>query len=310
MAVTLHIYSRRAQVYLSSLLREARRQKLLSAQDFSAIEDAIKAFVRTVAPRKKEGIVHASCAVRYIIALHLRTLSSHDEALQTLQNAKSIDAIRALYEKGYAILHRRYLLTASRYVIAKKSTISLPNLAYQKTITEQIPAFLKNFLPAYNAHMDDLSLAYPLSNPVQNVTGLTRLLRYLRGFYLENRFLRRFSQEELEAFYLSYCFGHGFYDVEMPIVNLYRLALKNAIFAEYLKCEPNTLRLQKAEVESAQKILKSVSRDTRKDILEAICLRLFPDDNPYYKKSYQTILEELLLALEHEKLPKSLVLDE
>ncbi len=310
MSVTLHLYSRRAQVYLSSLLREARRQKLLTAQEFCAIEDAVKAFVRTVAPkRKKDALIHASCAVRYIIALHLKTLSSHDMALEELKGVTTPDAVRILYEKGLAILHRRYLLAASRYVVAKKSSISLPNLAYQKTINEQIPTFLKQFQPAYNAHMDDLSLSYPLCNPVQNVMGLSRITRYLRGFYLENQFLRRFSEEELEALYLTYCFSGGFYDVETPVVNLFRMALKNAIVAEYLRCEPGTLVLQKSEVVSAQTILKSVSRDARSDILTTAYLRLFPQLNPYYKKSAQGVVEELLLAIEHEKLPKLLVTD-
>ncbi len=307
MAVKLHIFSRRAQVYLSSLLKEGRRQKLLTAHEYTTIENAISAFVRTVAPRKKEALIYASCAVRYVMALSLKTLPSHDEALEVLRQTVSEEKARALYEDGLRILHRRYVHAASRYVIAKQSAVSIPNLAYQKTIGEQIPAFLRQFQPSYNAHMDDLSLSYPLSVPVQNVTGLSRITRYLRGFYLENKFLSRYPQEELEQLYLSYCFGHGFYDVETPIVNLFRMALKNAIFAEYLKCEDGTLCLQKSEVETAQKILKSVGKESRSDILEAICLRLFQDNNPYYKKSYQAVLEELLLAIERDKLPNVLV---
>ncbi len=307
MAVKLHIFSRRAQVYLSSLLKEGRRQKLLSAHEYSSIENAISAFVRTVAPRKKEALIYASCSVRYVMALSLKALPSHDEALEVLKQTVTEEKARALYEDGLRILHRRYVHAASRYVIAKQSAVSIPNLAYQRTIGEQIPAFLRQFTPSYNAHMDDLSLSYPLSVPVQNVTGLSRITRYLRGFYLENKFLARYPQEELEQLYLSFCFGHEFYDVETPIVNLFRMALKNAVFAEYLKCEDGMLCLQKSEVETAQKILKSVGKESRGDILEAICLRLFPDGNPYYKKSYQSILEELLLAIEREKLPNVLV---
>ncbi len=302
--------TRRPQLYMTALLEEARRLRYIESHVLGKVDRCVSDYVLSVAPKKKSAQAKCEASVRYVIGYYLRTKCEYREALDLLCTVESKAQIAALFEKGEAVLRRRYQLAASRYIATKQTMLQLPNLAYQKTISEQIPRFLKQYRYDSNAHMEELSLSYPTALPIRNLSGLTRILRYLYALYHENLFLQQFPKEELEYLYLSYCFTNRFYDVEVPIVNLYRIVLKNAVIAEYLRLDPGTLILPSEEVETAQKILTALAPEEQKEILRTCAQRLFPHARIYYDNTAESILNEIIASLQRHKLQDALTVED
>lgn len=305
--------TRRPGRYVAALLEEALRLRIIEKEVVFRTDKLLHAFAaRLIAQKnhkKKDAHTRCEASLRYVVGFHLRTQGDHEHALQLLCALRSLDDLEAMYQSGAQLLHKRYLLAASRYVITKKTMLSLPNLAYQKTMSEQIPQFLQHYDPSINAHAEEFSLSYPTAIPIRNYTGLTRILRYLQALYAENLFLAQFPAEELEYFYLSYCFSHQLYDVELPIVNLFRIAFKNALIAEYLRLEPGTLLLPQKEVQTAQRILFSLSEQEQTEILHACAQRLLLQSLPYYSTVSDSVLCELLTAIRRQRLSEILVVE-
>ncbi len=303
------VRTRRPQFYITALLEEALRLRLIESSLLNKIDRCISEYVLSITSKKKSAQAQYNASIRYVIGYYLRTKCDYRQALDLLCTVDSKEEIAQLFAKGEALLRRRYQLAASRYIAAKQTMLPLPNLAYQKTVAEQIPKFLKQYRYDCNAHMEELSLSYPTAIPIRNLSGLTRILRYLYALYHENLFLQQFPKEELEYLYLSYCFTNRFYDVEIPIVNLYRLAFKNAVIAEYLRLDPGTLILPVREVETAQQILTSLAEEEQTEILRTCAKRLFPLSRLYYDNTAQTILNEITAALRRHRLREVLTVE-
>ncbi len=303
------VRTRRPQFYITALLEEALRLRLIESRLLNKIDRCISEYVLSITSKKKSAQAQYNASIRYVIGYYLRTKCDYAQALELLCAVESKEEIAQLFVKGEALLRRRYQLAASRYIAAKQTMLPLPNLAYQKTVTEQIPNFLNQYRYDYNAHMEELSLSYPTAIPIRNLSGLTRILRYLYALYHENLFLQQFPKEELEYLYLSYCFTNRFYDVEIPIVNLYRLAFKNAVIAEYLRLDPGTLILPVREVETAQQILTSLSEEEQTEILRTCAKRLFPLSRLYYDNTAETVLNEITAALRRHRLREVLTVE-
>lgn len=301
---------RRPRLYAASLLQEARRLRLIEGRVLTAADRAFSALALARRKSKRDSLTECEASARYLVGLYLRSLPSHTHALQALCDALENDSLATLLEKGQALLRRRFLLAASRYALTKQTMLPLPNLAYQRTLNEQIPAFLCRLDANKNAHCEDFSLSYPLCEPVRNLSGLSRILRYLHGLYHENRFLAQFPYEEIEYLYLSYCFSGRFYDVEAPLINLYRMVLQNAILCEYLQVDSPSLLLSKKEISTAEQILSTLSGDEQEQILLSCANRLFATATPYYTRTAATTVKTLVNAIHNRALARVLVTED
>ncbi len=304
----LNVPLRRPRLYLGSLLQEARKLRLVESNVLLSADDLLWQAASQCRKSKKDSLSNIESSLRYTVGLALLHLSSHELALQAVCDAVQQGSIQPLLERGQSLLRRRYLLAASRYALTKQTQLPLPNLAYQRTLTEQIPSFLKKFDMLKNAHCEDFSLSYPSAEPIRNLTGLSRILRYLRALYYENLFLAQFPYEEVEFLYLSYCFSNRFYDVEAPIVNLYRLVLPNAILCEYLQQDSPCL-LSARDVKTAERILLTLDSTEREAILMGCANRLFARCVPYYTRTATAVVRALSDALSTGKFLSMLIID-
>lgn len=296
----------RAANYTQSLLGEARRLRVIGPDQKTEIEERIRDFAKLLSKEKDDAAV-TECrkSVYYTLDCALRAMNSPDHALYRLR----IWRIAELYAAGQRILRRLYYENISLLVRVRRKRSDLPNHAYAETLDTCIPNFLSRYDRKLAAHLTDLTLPYPLAKPVTvgQPQGLFSLWKYLRRLDLESAYCNRFPSEELESLYLSYCFRHGIYDFEAPVLNFFRLSLFHAVFAEYLQCGMGALTIASEDARVAQKILSSVSEGERRDILRDALKKVIDCRIPYYLAVGEELIDTALHAVRHGNLPDLLL---
>ncbi len=294
----------RSDRYTQSLLSEARRLRVIDAEQKNAVESRIAAFARLLSP-VPQMTEECTKSVWYTLDTALHAMQNPDLALYRLR----IWRIAELYAAGQRILRRLFVENIALLVRVRRSRLSLPNLLYQQTLDTEIPAFLRQYDRRLGAHRAYLELPYQISQPVSKgkMEGLGTLRKYLRALDLENQYCRRFPTEELEALYLAYCFRYEIFDFESPAVNFFRLCVLHAIFAEYLQCGQDTLAISEADAQLAQRVLGTLTEGDRRTVLGAACDRIIDRHITYYAAACTELLETAYKAIRTGTLPKLLI---
>jgi len=254
-------------------------------------------------------------ALKYNIDAYLLSLGNHYAALEEIRK----NTPEELYVKGIQAVKRLVFETTSLLVLARRSRINVPNYEYNNALDSAIPELLRGYDIKFAPHRlnppenkrrerkyKDAMLDYPLAVPVVGAIGIHYLKSYLLHLCSENKFCRDFGPLAIASIYKRFCdvLGESY---DSPIVNIYTLALLNAVFADYLKKEHGTLALTDDDIDVAQKLLQSFPPEERGAILRKCVTRLYCGDTEYNIRAFERLMPAVNNAIENNALGRLLV---
>lgn len=310
--------------YLSTLAEEAVRCGVMTVEEYQNLQLGLYKQLGEMISMYTEGesssvmaetASELALALTYNIDAYLLSLGSHEAALEAIRTKTP----ETLYIKGLQAVKLLVLETTSLLVKARRSRINLPNYEYNNALDSAIPELLRGYDIKFTPHrlnaperkkrdkkFKDAMLDYPLAVPVTGALGIHFLKSYLIHLCSENKFCRDFGQLAIASLYKRFCDVSG-ESYDAPIVNIYTLALLNALFADYLKKEHGTLALTDDDIDVAQKLLLSFGAEERGSILRKCAARLYCGDAEYNIRAFERLLPAVNNAIENSALGRLLV---
>ncbi|WP_169834292.1 DUF6179 domain-containing protein [Paenibacillus donghaensis] len=87
--------------------------------------------------------------------------------------------------------------TKQLYNEVKKNKLDVPVDAYNMTIDESLPVFMKKYGIIFDAHNTMASIDYPLAIDDMRLQGIFYIKQYLERLQMETKFCHFFSHEDL-----------------------------------------------------------------------------------------------------------------
>ena len=299
--------------YTRSLLNEGVRAGLLSEKDSLTIQTGFLNALGSVIELYTEGLsstVASETAEELLSSLLYNTdaalIAVGDPylALNRLANTPVFD----LYLDGMKALKRHIVETTGLLVHLRRTRLQTPMQLYNFTVNRILPETLKQYDVRFAAHRLKYTLDYPLAVRRSKLRGIYQLRSYIVSLTNENDFCREFDENEVLYLYKRFCDARGTKYGEEH-VNLYQLVFANALFADYLKKDPGTLRLTERDCITAEKLLGGLEESEQGDILTAAAKRLSFTHPDYAVRALDAILPQILNAIRHKTLKNYLVVE-
>lgn len=179
--------------YLVSLLRETQKVGLLSPETAARIQKEGMDIVSGLAMDFTDGrsssirIEQAQefvLSVFYTAGLALKACPSPSEAAFRLAS----EPLRTLYDEGTQIIKKKLAAAHMLHRQVSKNIFAVKNEFYASTITAGLNGFFKLYNPKFGAHETHITADYPTFLPVNDLTGIEFIEKYLEFIDLENRF--------------------------------------------------------------------------------------------------------------------------
>lgn len=299
--------------YTISLMNEGLRTRLLHPQEVYSIQskmmlilkDLIRRYTQdessSVAVETAEGFL---TSILYSVDAQMKSYEQPDKAVAALQ---TID-LREIYEQGVERVRQCFEEAKRLYAEVKKDKLEVDVDAYNLTIDESLPVFIKKYEIVFDAHNTMASIDYPLAIDDMRVQGVYYIRQYLERLLMETRFCRLFDNRELLDLLRS--FGELCrFDYRIELFNLFELTFHQAIFSVLSGGAAHEVHLSAYQFEQLQRMLihMDASRTTAA-ILEAIDRlerELHIEDTQliqYMHQSGQHLVQRLIHAVDGDSL--------
>lgn len=313
--------------YLNTLAEEALHCGAMTAEEYQALQLGLYKQLGQLIGMYTGGestsvmtetATELALALTYDIDAYLLAQGNHAAALELIRTVPADE----LYVRGLSAVKLLVLETTSLLVKARRSRISVPNYEYNNALDSAIPELLRGYNAKFAPHrlnppehkkrdkqaqkQKDALLDYPLALPVTGAHGIHFLKNYMINLCSENKFCRDFGQLAIASLYKRFCDagGEGY---DSALVNIYTLAMLNAVFADYLKKEHGTLALSDDDIDVAQKLLLSFDATERAALLRKTAARLYCGDSEYNIRAFDRLMPAVANALENKALGRLLV---
>jgi hypothetical protein len=165
-------------------------------------------------------------SIMYAADAYLFGCGEPERALTYLQTMD----IRQIYDRGVEKVSECFAETWQLYKEIVVSKLEVPVDAYQMTIDESLPIFLKKYGVIFDAHNTMASIDYPLAIDDMRLRGVFYMKQYMERLKLENEFCAMFDPGELLDL-LTYYGRVCRFDYRIELFNIFELVLNNAIFS-------------------------------------------------------------------------------
>lgn len=123
--------------------------------------------------------------------------------------------------------------TKQRYQEVKKMKLNVPVDAYQMTIDDSLPVFMKHYDIIFEAQNTMASIDYPLAIDDMRLQGVFYIKQYLERLQMETRFCHFFSHQDI--MYILINFGKiNRFNYQIELFNIFELMINNAVFPSCL----------------------------------------------------------------------------
>ncbi|OYD08492.1 DUF6179 domain-containing protein [Paludifilum halophilum] len=319
----------RRNSYTVSLLSEGLRTGMLSDQEVYHIQHGWMLVLReligrytqgessSVASETAEGIM---ASIMYAIDAYTFSFEQPDTAVMELKSAD----VREVYEKGINRVSQCFDETKRLYKEIKKNKLDVPVDAYNTTIDESLPVFIKKYGILFDAHNTMASIDYPLAIDDMRLQGVFYIKQYLERLRMETQFCRLFSQEDLLELLSDYGKTCRF-DYRIELFNIFGLVLNHAVFSVLSGGDANQIKISAHQFNRLKRLFThSKASEIRSSIHEAMN-RLQRDLNTdplltnYMNRCRDDLVQRIVNAAAHDSLetviitkkkekPKSIVL--
>lgn len=303
------------EFYFSSLLEEAQRNGLVSANDieklqygcFVLLSEKINQFTNgesSSVPVETADLISKS--ILFTIGVALKSYPTPDDAVEALLNTE----IGQLYFKGRRLIDKKIQAAKRLYLAMQKNMIFTDNITYKSILTSGIKSFFKLYKPDFSAQEIHITADYPTFVPVKDLAGIEYIHKYIKSLYYENTFCRLFSNEDIEN--LLYGYASDYKDL---VINIFGLVLTNALGRVLLEKPPLGLNISKEEAVELEERLSGLTKEQLYErVHEAyltLCESLAIESEPlreYIENALPEISSVIYIACE-KRIPKSVFIE-
>lgn len=251
--------------YTVSLMNEGLRNGLLNHQEIYNIQNRLMLVLQNLIKRYTKGESSSVTtetaesiltSMLYAIDAYFISLGTPEKAMSDL---RTID-IQSCYEEGVEIVRTCFEESKQLYNNIKKNKLNVPVDAYNITIDESLPIFMRKYGIIFDAHNTMASIDYPLAIDDMRLQGVFYIKQYLERLHMETNFCQLFSHEDL--LYTLENFGRMCrFDYRIELFNIYELMLNNAIFSALSGGEANQVKISSYQFEQLERAFTQVNPD-------------------------------------------------
>lgn len=144
----------------------------------------------------------------------------------------------------------------------KREFCFIDNCYYKDIIWKGMDAFFKNYDVEFNPQYNVLTLDYPLYIEIENLSGIDLIYEYLKRFYIEERFLKKFEIHIIEEILRGY--NDNFTNL---VINICKIILRNAIICKILNKNIYELDVKEIDID---RIKKYIENNTQEEMVRLI----------------------------------------
>lgn len=253
--------------YFSSLMEQAYDCSLLSDVDVEKIQ--VKCF-ELLAYKIDQYTSGASSSIQvgiaenimqsnlYVIGVYLKSFPCPDDAVNAIVQSD----IKKIYDAGRKLIDTKLKTTRHYHLLVTKNMLDTTNTAYNDTLVGGIKGFFKLYNPDFEADRIHITVDYPLCKPIESLTGIEFIQKYLESVNYENSFCRCFPHEAIHHLLCGYNKNY-----DELIFNLFEPMLTSSLGCILAKNSALNLDLTAAQVNNLQEMLRGKSSEEIQDIL-------------------------------------------
>ncbi|MEI3612697.1 DUF6179 domain-containing protein [Pseudogracilibacillus sp. SO30301A] len=224
--------------YTISILNEGLRVGLLNSEDVYGTQRQLMSILKNLIRRYTQGesssvtsetAVSILSSVLYAVDAYLLHFNDPEKAIDVLKNGN----IKNGYDQDIDLIRHCFEGTKQLYKEINNNKLEVAVEAYNITIDESIPVFLKKYGIIFDAHNTMASIDYPLAIDDMNIQGVYYLKQYVTHLKMENQFCLLFNKDDLQQILVNYGRICGF-DYRIELFNIFELVFNNAIFSVLL----------------------------------------------------------------------------
>ncbi len=249
--------------YTVSLLREGLRAGMLTSQEVYHIQAALMRILQDMICRYTQGestsvtsetAESIMASIMYAVDAYTLHFADPDQAVMAL---KTEDAGK-IHRKGVELIRRCLEETKRLYLEVKKNRLDVPVDAYNMTIDESLPVFLKKYGIIFDAHNTMASIDYPLAIDDIRLQGVFYIRQYLRNLQIETEFCHFFNRQDLLDLLSNYGKVCRF-NYRIELFNIFELMLNNAVFSVLAGGDANRAAISAAQYNLLNRMLTRLS---------------------------------------------------
>ncbi|MFD1776234.1 DUF6179 domain-containing protein [Paenibacillus rhizophilus] len=257
--------------YTISLMNEGLRAGLLTSREMMRIQNAfmqilqelIKKYTRgestSVTTETAESLL---TSIMYAADAHLFSFEEPEKAIVYL---KTVD-VRQIYERGVEKVSQCLEETKQLYKQITANKLEVPVDAYNMTIDESLPVFLRKYGIIFDAHNTMASIDYPLAVDDMRLQGVFYMKQYLEQLKLETEFCAMFDQRELLDLLAHYGRECRF-NYRIELFNIYELVLNNAIFSVLSGGDADQIRISESQYQRLEQQFMSLTEPQIRSVI-------------------------------------------
>lgn len=221
--------------YTISILNEGLRVGLLNSEDVYGIQRRLMSILENLIRRYTQGesssvtsetAVSILSSVLYAVDAYLLHFNDPEKAIDVLKKGN----VKNVYDQGIDLIRHCFEETKQLYKEINNNKLDVAVEAYNITIDESIPVFLKKYGIIFDAHNTMASIDYPLAIDDMSIQGVYYLKQYVTHLKMENQFCLLFNKDDLQQILVNYGRICGF-DYRIELFNIFELVLNNAVFS-------------------------------------------------------------------------------
>jgi len=221
--------------YTISLINEALRTGLLSVQEIINIQNNVMLVLQNLIWRYTQGessSVTSETAesiltsIIYAVDVYFKGLESPEAALEYLKKSN----IHHAHDEGVRMISTLLEESKQLYKVIRTNKLDISVDAYNTTIDEALPIFMKKYEIIFDAPNTMASIDYPLAIDDMKLQGILYIHQYLQRLQLETEFCKLFNIDDLRELLVNYGQVCRF-NYQIELFNIYELVLNNAVFA-------------------------------------------------------------------------------
>ncbi|WP_147675261.1 DUF6179 domain-containing protein [Numidum massiliense] len=303
--------------YTVSLLNEGLRTGMLSSEDVYNVQHGLMSILRelisrytkgessSVATDTAEGIM---ASIMYAVDAYTLSFAQPDAAVQCLKG----NDVRNVYEEGLALVSQCFIETKQLYKEIKKNKLAVPVDAYNLTIDEAFPVFMRKYGIVFEAHHTMASIDYPLAIDDMRLQGVFYMKQYLEHLAIETRFCHQFAEQDVRQLLSDYGKVCRF-DYRIELFNIFRLVLDHAVFSVLSGGDANKVTLT---AEQFNRLRLSFARSSDAEIRSAIHramarlqqeLQTDPSLTAYMNECRNDLVQRVAGAANHDSLESVII---
>jgi hypothetical protein len=190
----------------------------------------------------------------------------------------------------------------------------VPVDAYNMTIDESLPVFMKKYGIIFDAHNTMASIDYPSAIDDLRLQGVFYIRQYLERLKMETRFCHLFSQQDMLELLTNYGKVCRF-DYRIELFNIFELVLNNAVFSILSGGDANQVRISAYQYNQLNRMFTRLNASQIASAIHKAMDRLQHDlktDPPltdYMNQCRNNLIQRVINAANHSSLETVIIME-